>query len=151
LCFIFVLKQKWNTWYENKHETWKWNKKHETQNTKHKTWRWNLKHKTWNMKCETLRIALSLVWLFAFCAFLLPFVLFYCARRNNKECRPLPSLIFIFIPFRRVMNIVLSPPFIWYSFSPSCTLHVFPFLLLLCLCKEEWGGVGKSVARPSHH
>ncbi len=111
---------------------------------------WNIKiiHETQNMKCETLRITSSLVCLFSLHVFLLPLALFCCVGKNNKECRPPPLPIFIFVPFRWAMNIVLSPPLVCCSFVPSCALSTLPLLLLLCLCKEERRGV---LPRPCSH
>jgi hypothetical protein len=108
--------------------------------TPHHCWvscfKMKMKHETRNMKYETLRIASSLVYLFTLYAFLFPLALFYCARKNNKECQPPPLSIFVFVLFMWTVNIIFSPPLACYSFSPSCVLYMLPFLLL-CLCKED--------------
>ncbi len=111
------------------------------------------KHDTQNTKHQTSNIKDNFVIGLVVCLLCLPtpFWIVLLCKEEQPKMLTLTIPNFCIHSFQWLVRIVPSPLFIYCCLSSSSTLYVFPFLLLLCLCKEEWGGVGKSVplTRPS--
>ncbi len=91
----------------------------------------------------------EMVFVFVF-SLLAWFLVLLC--RKERQGMLAPTIINLhLLPFKWVVNTPSSPPLDFCSFSPSCVLVMLPFLLLLCLCKEERRRMSKNIAPATHH